>query len=139
MLKAKFGSCSGCGEENQLLYRRNPPMCQKCNWEFKKQKAKKKGKKPPRKVISLVSKKRLDQLKKYREIRDRYLADHPICEVHDCNKPTTNLHHRAGREGELLYMDEYFMACCETCHPKRIHENPAWARERGYIIDVNLK
>jgi len=88
----------------------------------------------PRKAIRPVSKKRLEQLAKYRPLRDTYLKEHPICEVHDCDKPSNNLHHKKGREGSLLTDVRFFMACCETCHPKRIHENPEWAYKHGYLI-----
>lgn len=91
-----------------------------------------KGKKNKR--ISPVSQKQLDRLAKYRPIRDKYLKEHPECEVHDCNKSSTNIHHKKGREGSLLWDADFFLACCETCHPKRIHENPEWAYEYGYLI-----
>lgn len=138
MQRAKFGTCSVCNTDESLLYRRNPPMCQRCNNEYKMNKKKSQGKKV-KKSISPFSEKRLERYAEYRVVRDKYLADHPICEVHDCNNPTTNLHHKAGRNGRLLTISKYFMACCDDCHPKRIHENPAWAREHGYIVTVNLK
>jgi len=96
-------------------------------WLSKKQKTPKKSFKP-------ISDKRVEQLAKYRTRRDKYLKENPICEVKGCNKKTTNLHHKAGRIGEMLYDVQYFMACCSECHPKKIHENPKWARENGYLI-----
>jgi len=87
-----------------------------------------------RKSINPFSQKMLDRLAIWRPVRDKYLASHPVCEVHDCNKPSTNVHHRAGRmEWRLTYVP-WLMACCETCHPKRIHENSEWAYEHGYLI-----
>lgn len=70
----------------------------------------------------------------YRPLRDKYLNEHPICEVHDCNNPSNQLHHKKGRVGKLLYDDEFFMACCGVCHPARIHENSEWSYEHGYLI-----
>lgn len=142
MLKAKFGDCSvdGCGKENTVLYRRNPPMCQSCYYKDKQERSKKKStSSKKKKSISPISDKRAKELKTYREKRDQYLKNNPICEVHDCDNKTTNCHHKAGRSGSLLYNDEYFMACCSSCHPKRIHENPKWARDNGYIITINIK
>lgn len=96
-------------------------------------------------VIPNISAKRLSDLATYRPIRDEYQKEHPICEVHDCNKPANNLHHKMGRIGfaddwarfegiKLLWDVRFFMNCCETCHPQRIHENSEWAYEHGYLI-----
>jgi len=90
-------------------------------------------KKKPKKSISPFSAKKLEQLSEYRIVRDKYLEEHPKCEVHDCNSDTTNCHHKKGR-GKELSNPKFFMACCSSCHPQRIHENPAWAREHGYLI-----
>ncbi len=87
-----------------------------------------------KKRIKPVANKRLEQLAIYRPLRDKYLSDNSICEVHDCNNETTNLHHKNGRVGKMIYNVDYFMACCHICHPQRIHENPEWARENGYLI-----
>ncbi len=54
----------------------------------------------------------------------------PNCEV--CGCPATDIHHKAKR-GKNLYNMETFMATCRLCHNK-IHDNPAWARELGYLI-----
>lgn len=81
-----------------------------------------------------ISDKRTEELAIYRPLRDKYLAEHPVCEVKDCNNSTTNLHHKNGRLGKMVYNTAYFMACCHLCHPKRIHENPEWARENGYLV-----
>jgi len=86
------------------------------------------------KYISPVSKKRLTQLSEYRLVRDKYLEDNPKCEVYDCVNDTTNLHHKNGRNGNRLIDTGFFMSCCSDCHPKRIHENPKWARDNGYLI-----
>jgi len=87
-----------------------------------------------KRTINPVSDKRLEELATYRPLRDKYLAEHPTCEVRGCGRKTTNLHHKKGRIGALLYDVKYFMACCELCHPKGIHENPEWARKNGYLI-----
>jgi hypothetical protein len=125
MLKPKKGICSQCDTGKEVfLYKRNPPLCQ---YHYKKSKK-------PKTKIKPFSDKRLESLKNYRIKRDRYLTDNPICEVKGCNNATTNLHHKAGRIGSLLSDERYFMACCSECHPKRIHEDPKWARENGYLI-----
>ena len=96
-------------------------------------------------IIPKFSAKRLSDLVTYRPIRDEYQKEHPICEVHDCDKPANNLHHKMGRIGfaddwarfegiKLLWDVRFFMNCCETCHPQRIHENSEWAYKNGYLI-----
>lgn len=88
-----------------------------------------------KKRINPVSEKRASQLRKYYVLRRKYLAKHQVCEVHDCNKYSTNLHHKKGRENERLIDVSYFMSCCETCHPGRIHETEtAWAKKMGYLL-----
>lgn len=84
--------------------------------------------------IRVFSTKRQAELREYRKVRDEYMRDHKQCEVDGCNKRSTNIHHKAGRIGNLLTDVNYFMACCSECHPKKIHENPSWAREKGYLI-----
>ena len=85
-------------------------------------------------VIKPISDKKLEELAIYRVERDKYLKEHPICEVEDCNNPSNHIHHKNGRNGAMLYNKEYFMAVGGCCHPKRIHENPEWARENGYLV-----
>lgn len=86
------------------------------------------------KVISPLSQKKADELKTYRPRRDKYLREHTKCEVKECNRPSTHIHHKNGRNGEMLYNVHYFMAVCNGCHPQKIHENPEWARAMGYLI-----
>jgi len=98
-------------------------------------------------VIPKFSAKMIARNAQYRPIRDEYLRENPVCEVHDCENPSTNPHHRMGRDINtfaddwakendipLLCDKRFLMACCTLCHPKRIHENSEWAYEHGYLI-----
>jgi hypothetical protein len=80
----------------------------------------------------------------YRPIRDRYMDEHPVCEVKGCCKPSVDLHHKARRTGyadeesinkgfKLLWDTRYFMAICRSHHTK-CDEDPVWAEENGYIV-----
>lgn len=149
-MKVKIGDCSVCGAKDTYLGRNNPPQCISCYKYLKakqyKERADKrrqnqqKEEKPKKKPISPVSRKRLGELAEYRKRRDKYLKENPICEVRGCNNATTNLHHKAGRVGKLLTDVRYFMACCSSCHPRKIHEtHPKWAEEQGYIIRLRDK
>ncbi len=141
MIKPKFGECSECNDGKEIrLARIKPPQClyhyNLLNQQRLNEKARNKPNKP-RKRIKGVSSSKLKELAKYRLKRDNYLRRTPTCEVHDCAKPSDNLHHKAGRYGKLLTDEKYFMACCGSCHPQRIHENPAWSREHNYLITIN--
>lgn len=150
--KIKYGVCVHCEKKGDFndkpLARKNPPECQ---YHYKLEKAKiyqkraeerERDEPKKKKPIKNISSKLLSRLAIYRVRRDEYLSKNKICEVEGCGKRSTNVHHKAGREGILLILTKYFMACCETCHPNRIHFNPdyeGWAREKGYIITVNAK
>jgi hypothetical protein len=101
------------------MLRRNKPL--KSRSGFKK----------PNKTIRRVSKRREDVNKLYGKIRKEYLWDkNYTCEI--CGGQATDIHHKKGRGKHLLAKDT-FMACCRQCH-QRIHDNPGWARENGYLI-----
>ena len=128
MLKTKVCADKDCDSEF-TQYKTTDKYCSyQCKNKNKNQKS------GIRKSFKPVSDKRLEELSIYRPLRDKYLSEHPVCEVKDCNRQTTNLHHKNGRRGKMLYNTDYFFAACSECHPKRIHENPKWARENGYLI-----
>lgn len=130
----KIKTCTACGESREIYARGMCGFCyQKDRQKVYAERAKNKPKK--KNFIKQESDKRAEQLARYRINRDKYMKEHPICEVHDCNKPSTNLHHKKGRDGELVFDTKYFMACCGSCHPRRIHEtDTAWAKEKGYLL-----
>lgn len=54
-----------------------------------------------------------------------------MCEV--CMKAkTSDVHHTKGRG--RFYMDvDTWLSVCRSCHDK-IHKEPKWAREKGYLV-----
>jgi hypothetical protein len=79
-----------------------------------------------------ISKKRQGDLKKYSEMRRNFLHGLPLCEV--CAKAkSTDVHHKKGR-GKYYLDEDTWLATCRRCHDQ-IHANPAWAREKGYLLD----
>jgi len=80
--------------------------------------------------LKAFSNRKREENEKYKVARNLYFNFHPDCEV--CGCPATDIHHKAKR-GKNLYNMETFMATCRLCH-NRIHDNPAWAREMGYLI-----
>lgn len=93
------------------------------------QKADKPLKKP--KPIKPISDKRKKQEAAYSVLRKAFLEQHPNCEI--CGSPSTEVHHRNGRENERLNDTEYWMAIDRLCHTE-LHLNPQWARDNGYLI-----
>jgi len=85
-----------------------------------------------RSYIKPVSDNRAEELAIYRPRRDKYMLDNPKCEC-GCGRDSEDLHHKNGRRGKMVYNIKYFMAVARVCHTK-IHENPEWAREKGYLI-----
>jgi hypothetical protein len=80
-----------------------------------------------------VSDKKLVELKEYRVVRDRYLADNKVCEHPDCKNPSEDLHHAKGRVGKLLTDVRYFKALCRKCH-RWVEENPEQSKEIGLSL-----
>lgn len=50
-----------------------------------------------------------------------------------CKLPATDLHHRAGRTGTLLWDKTYFSGLCVQCHAWA-HSNANEARRLGYLV-----
>lgn len=80
-----------------------------------------------------VSTKRAVRLKEYAPLRDKYMSEHEYCEVIGCQNKAAELHHKKGRENDLLTDARYFMAICRDCHV-RVDLEPEWAMSNGYSI-----
>lgn len=123
MIKRKLKACALCGEPSYLFAK---GLCKEC-W------AKMYGKginRAARKKIAWQSDTYKARMKKYRELRETYLAEHPHCEV--CGtKAATEIHHKKKRTGNNLF--RHFLAVDRECH-RQIEENPQWAYEKGYSI-----
>jgi 5-methylcytosine-specific restriction endonuclease McrA len=79
-----------------------------------------------------TSKKRATQNRAYSKLRKEFLLRRLYCDI--CKtKPVSHVHHKDGREGLLLVDLSKWMALCFDCH-RRVHANPKWARDQGYLI-----
>ena len=78
----------------------------------------KKGKTTKKPKIKRVSKKRAKQLREYKPVRRKFLAENPICQLRlpGCTGGSEELHHAAGRENGRLLKIEDFKAACGHCH-----------------------
>jgi len=87
------------------------------------------------KPIAKLSKSMIANLKIYAPAKKSYLKAHPICEANleNCTKVSTDIHHKAGRIGKLLYATAYFLCVCRNCH-RFIEENPIFAKEKGLSV-----
>ena len=72
--------------------------------------------KPPKKM----SDKQKKNIAEYAIVRLAYLNTHPDCEANleGCMKSSTEIHHKKGRDRDLLTDQKYFMAICRSCHQK---------------------
>jgi hypothetical protein len=80
--------------------------------------------------IKKVSKNQTKRLALYRKVMDEYMAEHPICEFPFCVNKSTDLHHGAGRIGNLLTDKRYFKALCRP-HHVTVETYPDNAKELG--------
>jgi len=80
-----------------------------------------------------ISKAQSRRLYKYRKARKEYLEEHPVCEVCD-HQRATEIHHKKGKLGVLLWDKRFFLATDFECH-RRLENNRAAARAKGYLLD----
>jgi hypothetical protein len=140
MIQAKPKECSNC-KKVTVLWKSNPKLCLTCS-NLLKTKGNISSPKPPSPSLGKVSKgkiksvsdKMLDSLKEYRKVRDVYMDEHTICEHPECSSPSTELHHKKGRVGQLLTNNKYFCALCHS-HHEWVEKNPILAKELGLSMD----
>lgn len=89
-----------------------------------------------RKPINKVGAKMKERLRLYYKVRETYLDGNIGCEAKlgGCNGTATDIHHKCGRTGDLLFDMDYFLAVCRPCH-NWIEENPKEAKKRGLSFD----
>ena len=50
-----------------------------------------------------------------------------------CNGRCEQVHHRKGRDGDLVDRVDLLLGTCEPCH-RYMHSNPAISYERGWMV-----
>lgn len=116
-MQAKKKLCNGC---NQLEYiwkkEGQQKFCKTC-WSSQT-KGKKSIKPTAKKPLSPRSSKQQKLEALYSILRIKYLQHHPYCQAHlpGCQINASDIHHTAGRVGNLLLDDTQFLAVCRTCH-----------------------
>jgi hypothetical protein len=90
-----------------------------------------------RKPIRPISQKRRDFLAEFAEASRLVLQrSNGFCEVKDCWRAGTHIHHKKGRRCDDANSLVNLLMVDETCHA-RIHANPSWAYEQGYMLRRN--
>lgn len=94
------------------------------------------------KPLSPRSLKRTKEERIYSGKRIIFLNKYPVCQAHItgiCTHHSTDVHHKAGRTGELYLDNEFWMAVCRPCH-MWIETHPKEAREKGFSVSkINPK
>lgn len=126
MIKRKTSICVSCGHTRQIYAKKM------CCWCYEKQR-KKIPLPKPKKQIRKFSNKSLDQLKRYRILRDKYLEENPICQYPGCKNREVTLHHKRGRQGAYLTDKRFFCALCWP-HHQFIEQNPQIAYKLGLSL-----
>lgn len=122
-MKRKTSNCIACGNYRHIYAKK---MCGYC---YEKQR-KKTPLPRPKKRIAKFSKKTLDQLRRYRKLRDKFLEENPVCQYPGCNSREVTLHHKKGRLGAYLTDKRFFSALCWP-HHQYIETHPEEARRLG--------
>lgn len=109
-----------------------------------------------RKPMRQRTPKRAKQEAEYRKLSKQFLKEHPICKVCQDNEvrnrgsfiieqggverlsrpaPSTEVHHRAKRWGELLCNTRFFLPVCRP-HHDFIESHRDWAEQHRYTLTV---
>lgn len=117
-MKAKKKRCDGCNNLQYIWKNANGKrFCKSC-WSAHSacnHKPTKKLQKP----LPLLSPKRRKQLSEYSKLRKEYLNKYPLCQAKlpgICTHNSTDIHHKAGRSGDLYLDTDYWLSVCRACH-----------------------
>jgi hypothetical protein len=78
--------------------------------------------------------------KEYKKKSKDFRESNPICQIKSpvCTGQTNGVHHKAGKIGDLLNDEKYWMAACNPCNGW-IEDNDAEARKLGFKISKHIK
>lgn len=119
-----------------MVFNTKKTICKHCGAENKHHsfqcfnKPKKQTISKPKKPIAKFSTKKLNELKEYRKLRDKYFKENPICQFPGCHSTEISLHHARGRIGANLTDISTFRSLCLT-HHRFVEENPEEAIKLG--------
>lgn len=108
------------------------PVKRECNHPCCGPVCRKQKEKKLRKPISRLSKKRVKQERSYSVLRKQFLESNPECQARlkMCRGEATDVHHMAGRVGEMLLDTDSWLPVCRPCH-LFIESHPEQAKQLG--------
>lgn len=69
----------------------------------------------------------------YIKAKNRFLLNR-MCAVFP-KKKASQIHHMRGRLGSLLLDERFWLPTSATGH-RKIHDNPEWARSKGFLCEI---
>lgn len=89
---------------------------------------------------SRSTKRRSDE-NRYSKAKAEHFKEHPNCAWPQCTRSVRkghelDIHHKAGRNGPLLYERRYFCTLCRR-HHDYVESHLSWARANGWIVDLS--
>jgi len=135
MIKKTKKLCDGCREPKYIWKNSGGKRyCQQC-WSAhsvaQPKPTARQEKLPPRSL------KRIIEDKKYSKLRKVFLVQHPMCQAHlpgICAGASCQVHHMAGRIGELYLDTTKWLAVCHHCHVW-IEQHPEEAKAAGFSLN----
>jgi hypothetical protein len=133
-IKQKIGKCIDCPPDAE----EKPLTAGRCTalhyWKYRASlKPKKQAK---RAIVKKISDKMLSKVSQYSKLRKAFLKQHPVCiarVIDDCTKLATDIHHSAGRNGDLFLDISTWKPVCRNCHTW-IELHPDKAKELGLSL-----
>jgi hypothetical protein len=136
-MKVKLKPCDGCGKPSVIWKNhKGQRYCKEC-WKLELPKLEGGKHKPTllQKPLPSRSPKRKKEEAQYLKLRLDFLNKHPMCQAHlqGCKTYATEVHHKAGRTGDLFLDPKYWLSTCRPCHAW-IENHPEEAKELGFSI-----
>lgn len=113
-------TCSSCGRQkkiwkNVVENEERKRYCKEC-WSCQTRHS---NKPTTTKPLAPRSQKRAKQELEYSTKRKIFMQEHPLCQANIsglCTNNSTDVHHIAGRVGELLLDTSLWLSVCRSCH-----------------------
>lgn len=130
--------CTGGCNTPQYIWKNDSGLrfCKKC-WQTRCAQNLIVNVKPTQKRIPNRSPKRAKQEREYSKVRKEFLLANPLCEARIpqlCTTDSVQVHHKAGRIGDLLTDVRYFLPVCDACH-KWVELHPLESKELNLSTD----
>ena len=135
-MQVKLKICDGCQKPKPIWKSEGrKKFCKECwSWQTKSEGGN--VKLPKQNPIRPRSSKREKLDRAYSVLRQQYLLNHHMCEIHlpGCTLRATDIHHTySGKDRSKYYLDTTtWKAVCRFCHDW-IHDNANKAREMNYL------